>query len=191
MTPYGSRTLVAHVHLTPRSTASQLQTKVSPAGSIALMAVDIGTLAFMAPEVMLESPHSRELRVAYDPFESDVFSFGFLLYECVTFNREPLCRSEITDNTEYAYEIATNCPVLGPRDFVGTGVEFEDNLVRVVAACFEADPQMRPKFDEICAVLNDEVARFKCNEPAVVALITSSTLDSRESFMASASTPLL
>ena len=69
--------------------------------------------------------------------------------------------SEITDDTEYAYEIANKSPVLCPRDFEGTEVEFEDNLVRVLAGCFESDPQMRPKFDEICDVLRDEAARFK------------------------------
>ena len=96
----------------------------------------------------------RSQRVEYDPTKSDVFAFGFVLFECITFQREPISRAEAPTDTDMA-----GCPILIARDFFGTGVKFEDNngLVQLMQCCFDPDPEARPTFAQICVLLDAEL----------------------------------
>eukprot|EP00656_Telonema_subtile_P042502 TRINITY_DN4814_c0_g1_i6.p1 TRINITY_DN4814_c0_g1~~TRINITY_DN4814_c0_g1_i6.p1 ORF type:complete len:455 (-),score=98.95 TRINITY_DN4814_c0_g1_i6:28-1392(-) len=111
---------------------------------------NVGTLAFMAPECvrMKQLDLDQETRVAYDPIQADVYSYGFVLYECLTFNREPLAREELATS-----EIAFTHPSLTARDFVGTAISFDDSLVPLMQRCFDPDASNRPLFPEICSTL--------------------------------------
>lgn len=87
-----------------------------------------------------------------DPFKADVFSFGFVLYECVTFRREPLCRLE----AEEAFDELVMIPIkLRPGEMDSKSSQVPEDVFDLVEKCFEDTPEARPDFEEIVTVLED------------------------------------
>lgn len=69
--------------------------------TLQLHPANVGTPSFMAPEVHIpeQAVNAKEGNLQYDPLQADLFSFGFILYQCITLNREPDSRSRIEDTT--------------------------------------------------------------------------------------------
>eukprot|EP00658_Telonema_sp_P-2_P016095 TRINITY_DN1623_c0_g1_i11.p1 TRINITY_DN1623_c0_g1~~TRINITY_DN1623_c0_g1_i11.p1 ORF type:complete len:744 (+),score=76.45 TRINITY_DN1623_c0_g1_i11:75-2306(+) len=127
-----------------------------------------GTMAFMAPEVVSisRSDSLDKMLLEYNPIKVDAFSYGFVLFECLTFRREPGCRASMQ-----VKDFSTEHTVLAEADFYGSGVPFAHELVRTLQKCFDPNPDSRPGFDEICsklqsvtrgssAVLNNRLGTF-------------------------------
>ena len=104
-----------------------------------------------APE-LASTDHKVETEVLIDPFKADVFSYGFLLYECITFRREPLCRAEITNNFE---ELIKEPIELRDGEMNSNFVQVPEKLCELVARCLMHTPHRRPGFDEILATLEE------------------------------------
>eukprot|EP00658_Telonema_sp_P-2_P046532 TRINITY_DN3474_c0_g1_i4.p1 TRINITY_DN3474_c0_g1~~TRINITY_DN3474_c0_g1_i4.p1 ORF type:complete len:172 (-),score=41.89 TRINITY_DN3474_c0_g1_i4:81-596(-) len=123
-------------------------------GSEGRLNANSGTLAFMAPEVFVETGkrgdlcQCGEILCKFDPFLADAFSFGFLLYECVTFEREPRGREGAVD---------WQPPILDKGEIAALG---GDELEELVSRCFSVEPSCRPSFDQIVTELELVLARM-------------------------------
>ena len=101
-----------------------------------------GTLTFyipskwMAPETALNSNFQQQ---------SDIWSFGVLLYEIMTHGKGPypeMSDEEALDNIARGYRMA--CPTDCPQEVYGIMLE-----------CWNDDPSMRPSFEKIAEQLED------------------------------------
>eukprot|EP00657_Telonema_sp_P-1_P011037 TRINITY_DN5797_c0_g1_i1.p1 TRINITY_DN5797_c0_g1~~TRINITY_DN5797_c0_g1_i1.p1 ORF type:complete len:159 (-),score=27.82 TRINITY_DN5797_c0_g1_i1:29-505(-) len=99
-----------------------------------------GTLAFMAPELAVEESDEAVPMVRVHPFACDVFSFGFLLFECVTLEREPLSR-RLSTAQEFNPRIA---PTLTASEMKGVYGEVPPVLYTIVQQCWAQAPRDRP-----------------------------------------------
>eukprot|EP00658_Telonema_sp_P-2_P046524 TRINITY_DN3474_c0_g1_i11.p1 TRINITY_DN3474_c0_g1~~TRINITY_DN3474_c0_g1_i11.p1 ORF type:complete len:426 (+),score=86.81 TRINITY_DN3474_c0_g1_i11:198-1475(+) len=141
-------------------------------GSEGRLSANSGTLAFMAPEVFVETGKGElcecgEILCKFDPFLADAFSFGFLLYECVTFEREPRGRGEAVDWQPPSLD-------KGEMAELGGGCvpgELED----LVSRCFSTEPCARPTFDQIVTELELVLAGMSKADPGGESVRAGST----------------
>eukprot|EP00658_Telonema_sp_P-2_P012191 TRINITY_DN14645_c0_g1_i3.p1 TRINITY_DN14645_c0_g1~~TRINITY_DN14645_c0_g1_i3.p1 ORF type:complete len:748 (+),score=85.92 TRINITY_DN14645_c0_g1_i3:37-2280(+) len=118
---------------------------VRPAGishSRATLKPNTGTPAFTAPELVSDQDSST---LTIDPFAADMFSFGFLLYECVTFEREPVCRRQ-QDDLSKPLEVHDD-------EMDGEWGHCPREVVDLVRRCFAKLPEKRPGPNEAVMVL--------------------------------------
>eukprot|EP00055_Hartaetosiga_balthica_P012727 m.62691 g.62691 ORF g.62691 m.62691 type:complete len:795 (-) comp8040_c0_seq1:342-2726(-) len=90
------------------------------------------------------SPQSISL--GYHSQKSDVWSFGILLWECVTFAELPY--KEFQDNTEVCERILTG-------KHLGKPHHCPDSLYSLMRSCWRMSPQTRPDFEDLLASLVD------------------------------------
>eukprot|EP00658_Telonema_sp_P-2_P000598 TRINITY_DN10224_c0_g4_i1.p1 TRINITY_DN10224_c0_g4~~TRINITY_DN10224_c0_g4_i1.p1 ORF type:complete len:487 (+),score=62.79 TRINITY_DN10224_c0_g4_i1:247-1707(+) len=117
-----------------------------------------GTLAFMAPEVYVDMEEDApQVKIRVDEaFAADIFSFGFLLYECVTFEREPLCRRT---SAAPLRELVPVAPLLQPGEMKLEGEDPPpEGIVQLVKRCMAQNPPDRPEMEEVIAELEACVA---------------------------------
>ncbi|XP_030469967.1 serine/threonine-protein kinase STY13 [Syzygium oleosum] len=98
------------------------------------MTGETGTLGYMAPEVLNGNPYNRKC---------DVYSFGICLWEiyCCDMPYPDLSFSEVTSavvRQNLRPEIPRCCP---------------SSLANVMKRCWDANPDKRPKMDEVVAML--------------------------------------
>eukprot|EP00658_Telonema_sp_P-2_P000592 TRINITY_DN10224_c0_g2_i12.p1 TRINITY_DN10224_c0_g2~~TRINITY_DN10224_c0_g2_i12.p1 ORF type:complete len:765 (+),score=156.26 TRINITY_DN10224_c0_g2_i12:85-2379(+) len=113
-----------------------------------------GTLAFMAPELYAEGRGASEMEIRCNAAAADVFSFGFLLYECLALEREPLCRRQ---SSRPLSELVTVAPTLEPGELsrVAGEVSLPEEMARLVGRCFGQRAGGRPRMEEIVVTLQD------------------------------------
>jgi len=112
---------------------------------------NVGTPFCMAPEVHIAGGNQGNL--AYDPLKADVFSFGFILYHCITLRREPNCRSVVKESAA----LPSTPIVLQPTELAGPWfdgcVDLEKPLFSLVQRCFAKDAKQRDSFEQIVETL--------------------------------------
>eukprot|EP00658_Telonema_sp_P-2_P048975 TRINITY_DN37244_c0_g2_i1.p1 TRINITY_DN37244_c0_g2~~TRINITY_DN37244_c0_g2_i1.p1 ORF type:complete len:479 (+),score=76.16 TRINITY_DN37244_c0_g2_i1:162-1598(+) len=81
-----------------------------------LVPANAGTLAFLPPELYVPDQRNNESLVRCNVFAADVFTFGFLLHECITLEREPRCRRNCRGN--FLREVYRTAPTLEPDEMV-------------------------------------------------------------------------
>jgi serine/threonine protein kinase len=114
-----------------------LSMKLTPRGAL----LDVGTPRWMSPEV---------IRLAqYDPFKSDVFSFGMVCYE-VLVGRVPFYEMKNVDEVRTKV-LAGERPTL-PEWTLSRG------LKDLVENCWQEDAHKRPSFAEIIRILTQTKA---------------------------------
>eukprot|EP00656_Telonema_subtile_P049769 TRINITY_DN6267_c0_g1_i1.p1 TRINITY_DN6267_c0_g1~~TRINITY_DN6267_c0_g1_i1.p1 ORF type:complete len:282 (-),score=52.95 TRINITY_DN6267_c0_g1_i1:155-1000(-) len=115
-----------------------------------LVCANTGTLAFMAPELIVsEEGRSAEVQLRCNPLAADSFSYGFLLFECVTFEREPRYRRFVTEDDKRM----TSAPVLEEGEMDGDWGQVPREIEGLVADCWAHDPERRPHMTEIVSRL--------------------------------------
>eukprot|EP00056_Hartaetosiga_gracilis_P006708 m.99545 g.99545 ORF g.99545 m.99545 type:complete len:780 (+) comp12535_c0_seq6:512-2851(+) len=90
---------------------------------------------WMSPQAIAMGSHSQK---------SDVWSFGILLWECVTFAEQP--HRETPDNTEVCEKILTGKHLAKPH-------HCPDSLYALMRSCWRMSPQTRPDFEDLLASL--------------------------------------
>jgi hypothetical protein len=107
-------------------------------GNVTLSTEAIGTLAYMSPEQLFSEGEIDE--------RSDIYSFGILLYEMLTF-RNPLRSETLTEAVAVRRRNR-----LAPPSSLQKGIPHE--IDRLVMACMRRQPEERPHhFGEVLAVL--------------------------------------
>eukprot|EP00658_Telonema_sp_P-2_P016098 TRINITY_DN1623_c0_g1_i14.p1 TRINITY_DN1623_c0_g1~~TRINITY_DN1623_c0_g1_i14.p1 ORF type:complete len:615 (-),score=103.60 TRINITY_DN1623_c0_g1_i14:348-2192(-) len=110
---------------------------------------DRGTLAFMAPEMMSDPRSGQTTMLEYDPLKSDLFSYGFVLFEALTFNREPHCRKQCRiDSMRDELHLTDD-------DFVNSPLAMGHVAVKLMESLFSPNPSARPSFDAVCDILEE------------------------------------
>ena len=120
-----------------------------PSTGMSTMTSGMGSLLWMAPELVKQMKKSR----AYYSSSVDVFSFGMICYEAL---QEALPWSLNKNCAKYSYLImdkveAGERPVLDPQLVNSAPIGFVDLMKR----CWSQDPDERPPFDEILHTLQD------------------------------------
>lgn len=96
----------------------------------------------------------------YDPKKADVFAWGFILYECLTLEREPVCRRRDLESSVVTAPIRLcDTDLHGerhqPRSLwlklaAGTELTLDDPILLLLKGCWNTTPAERPTFVEIC-----------------------------------------
>ena len=104
------------------------------------MLSNLNTVAYLAPEVLQDSPISQK---------SDVYSFGILMYEVLSNSRayKDIFSSEDFDLSDFKEKI-----INGQRpEFT---FPIKDNLKQMIESCWSSDPSDRPTFSELFCKLS-------------------------------------
>ena len=97
-----------------------------------------------APEVKFNPVAHEEALHQYNPFLADSYSFGFVLYECVTLQREPQCCHSPTYEPGSALQLGP-----GEMRLRADSCNLPVVIEQLVGQCFERLPSERPSFVEI------------------------------------------
>ena len=90
-----------------------------------------GTVPWMAPEIIRGEKHYTK--------QADIYSYGILMWEMTT-RRQPF-EDKTTQFQLYEYVLKGGRPEIPP--------EMPDDLRRLMEACWDGDPERRPKMDEM------------------------------------------
>jgi len=102
----------------------------------------IGTPTYMAPELF-------EYRATYNSLKIDAYAFGVLAWEVLS------CKRAYSDNLSLItlYQLV-DAIIAGMRPPIP--VDWNTMYRRLVCACWDADPNIRPEFSKIVSDLTDE-----------------------------------
>jgi len=92
------------------------------------------------------------LTLQYDPKKADVFAWAFIFYQCLTLNKEPVCRRD--DELMVLQPI-----VLNERDVQGTEFTLDSTEFRLINDCWNSDPSQRPSFVQICETFQAHIPK--------------------------------
>ena len=124
-----------HVRVADFGTARILNAEFQSQAAIATTKSRIGPVRWMAPESLTDGEYS---------FKTDVYMFGIFIWEIL--HRElPYGAMEIP-------QIAIKV-VSGMRPVINLHQQFPDVIVEIMKQCWEAEANLRPTMDEVCAKL--------------------------------------
>ena len=133
-------------------------------------------MCVQAPEVQSNPLVQQEPALhQYNPFLADSYSFGFVLYECVTLQREPQCCRTATYIPGSVIEL-----IPGEMKLRIDNKELPVVVERLVERCFERVPSARPSFVDIVAGLQQTLNEMSLLIKQCSSCATSEQLPSHE-----------
>ncbi|KAJ3451997.1 serine/threonine-protein kinase tnni3k-related [Anaeramoeba flamelloides] len=110
------------------------------------MTLNRGTKTYMAPEMRYNQDNSRNSDYS---FPVDVYSFGLIIWEIVM-RKPPI---------EVSFYSSQNTQI--PTMFIPSKNQCPSFLVDLLLKCLSYDPNTRPKFQEICTILENNKNNIK------------------------------
>ncbi|EDQ90614.1 uncharacterized protein MONBRDRAFT_24187 [Monosiga brevicollis MX1] len=136
-----ARNCLVHENMTAKISGFDASTMVNQSPMDMQNGQNILNVRWMAPQVLTEARFSNK---------SDVWSFGVLLFECMTFASKP-------------YADLSNGDVCHQRGFKltrsawGTGM----SSYRIMRSCWHMGPSSRPDFEDLLSALSEELRGFQ------------------------------
>lgn len=134
----------------PRISDFGLSKKLNELNSMNFMSTGVGTIIYMAPEILSGSPYN---------YKVDVYAYSIIAYELIT------SQSPISDG-ENAMSFVIKVPN-GKRPDIS--MLTDQNQIDFLKKCWSGDPSERPTFSQIVSILKDKefYSKFDVDEDEI------------------------